>query len=275
MATFTQQVEELVLLKCSLLPDEILEFMFSEERDTDAWNRVVEAQSNNDSSLQSLISTPARFALKVKGRPIWFEVQLPTEYPSCQLELCIGVRGFNISRGQQDHWQNVVKEKLAEISDSECPIYELFSAHLLSLLHEQTGAVEPLELKTPSNPVKERIYHALLTSHHLKSSQKRRLMQQWSSELHLHGFAKVGHPGVMYCWGSKSDVEEFVSKVKDMQWLALRVRFVEELKDIESMPRLRSSWSEVEKVGEVVEEMEKLGRENYVLDLGIGSGGKK
>jgi len=124
------------------------------------------------------------------------------------------------------------------------------------------------------NAENEPIYHALFTSHHLKSTQKRRSMQQWSSELRLRGFAKVGHPGVMYCWGLKSNVEEFVSRVKDMQWLALRVRFVQELQDVDALPAGRNSWTEVEKIGEVVEEMKKLGRESYVLDLGIGSGGK-
>ena len=63
-----------------------------------------------------------------------------------------------------------------------------------------------------------------------------------------------------------------------MQWLALKVRFVEPLptgaKQSTKETR-RGSWLEVEKVGEVVEEMRMLGRERYVLDLGIGSAGGK
>lgn len=65
-----------------------------------------------------------------------------------------------------------------------------------------------------------------------------------------------------------------------MQWLALRVRFVEPLTDKEELEdRDRSGsderrhWSEFEKVGEVVEEMRRLGREQYVVEMGIGSAG--
>ena len=34
-------------------------------------------------------------------------------------------------------------------------------------------------------------------------------------------------------------------------------------------------WAELEKVGEVVEEMRSLGREKYVVEMGIGSAGTK
>ena len=53
-------------------------------------------------------------------------------------------------------------------------------------------------------------YHALFTSHHLISPIKRRSLQQWSASLSLTGFAKVGHPGVIYCEGARAQVEEFV-----------------------------------------------------------------
>jgi hypothetical protein len=63
-----------------------------------------------------------------------------------------------------------------------------------------------------------------------------------------------------------------------MQWLALRVRFIEPLPEGASQSTeeyRRGSWIEIEKVGEAVEEMRKLGRESYLLELGIGSGGGK
>lgn len=123
-------------------------------------------------------------------------------------------------------------------------------------------------------------YHALLTSHHLISPNKRRSLHQWSNELSLTGFAKVGHPGVIYCEGEQAHVEEFVANVKAMQWLALRVRFIEPLAEAgkledhgKSISDERRHWSEFEKVGEVVEEMRRLGREQYVVEMGIGSAG--
>ena len=37
----------------------------------------------------------------------------------------------------------------------------------------------------------------------------------------------------------------------------------------------RRRWVELEKVGEVMEEMRRLGREKYVVEMGIGSAGTK
>ena len=165
------------------------------------------------------------------------------------------------------------------------PVYELISVHLLPLLHQES--IESVD-NTPSSitpATRTRLYHALLTSHHLISPTKRRSMQRWSSEFSLTGFAKVGYPGVIYCAGEKENVEEFVGKVKGMQWLALRVRFVEELEDARGHETVGieggkggkggnndRSWVELEKVGEVVEYMRSIGREKCVLELGLGAG---
>jgi hypothetical protein len=66
-------------------------------------------------------------------------------------------------------------------------------------------------------------------------------------------------------------VEEFVANVKAMQWLALKVRFVEPID--ESVGGHEKQWSEFQKVGEVVEEMRRIGREKYIVEMGIGSAG--
>jgi hypothetical protein len=159
-------------------------------------------------------------------------------------------------------------------------IYELLSLHLLPLLHEEkTGSIDKRQL-VQSNPAEgeQPLYHALLTSHHLVSPNKRRSLQEWSSSLFVSGFAKVGHPGVIYAQGERGNIEQFVANVKSMQWLALRVRFVEALVEAESAvcgtgsdARERATWREFQKVGEVVKEMERLGREKYVTEVGIGS----
>lgn len=151
------------------------------------------------------------------------------------------------------------------------PIYELFSLHLLPLLHEESEKVAaPSSVTTAAqSPTLEPRYHALLTSHHLVSTQKRRAIRQWSSDLSISGFAKVGHPGVIYGEGAKENLEEFVANIKSMQWLALRVRFIE---PVETHSNERP-WVEFQKVGKVVEEMKRIGREEFVLEMGIGSTG--
>lgn len=66
-------------------------------------------------------------------------------------------------------------------------------------------------------------------------------------------------------------MEEFVANVKAMQWLALKVRFVEPID--ESVAGQERRWSEFQKVGEVVEEMRRIGRKKYIIEMGIGSAG--
>jgi len=105
-------------------------------------------------------------------------------------------------------------------------------------------------------------------------------MQHWSSQLGLtSGFAKVGYPGVIYAEGPREAVEEFVRNVKGMQWLALRVRFVEPVpvSDVKSESVTTTSqdpehsrWMEVSKISEVLEQMRIRGRESLVTNLGIG-----
>ena len=152
-------------------------------------------------------------------------------------------------------------------------IYELFSSHLLPMLHTKHDSAAMLSTKdhTQTTWASTIYYHALLTSHHLISPQKRRSLQQWSSNLRISGFAKVGYPGVIYAEGTQVNVEEFVANIKAMQWLALRVRFVEPVDERVN----ESHWVEFQKVGEVVEEMKRIGREEFVLEMGIGSAGSK
>jgi len=100
-------------------------------------------------------------------------------------------------------------------------------------------------------------------------------LQQWASSLSLVGFCKIGHPGVIYAQGIGENINKFVQNVKSMQWLALRVRFVEALCDGESiLSDGITPWVEFEKVGKVVEHMRSIGREKYMLEMGIGIAGQ-
>lgn len=164
------------------------------------------------------------------------------------------------------------------------PIYEMISVHLLPRLHEELSDDNSgsLNAHDTENDVvdggrsheEETHYHALLTSHHLVSPTKRRNMQNWSSQLSISGFAKVGYPGVIYCEGEKEQLEEFVGSVRAMQWLALKLRFMEPVTGASaSAEQEKRRWVEFEKVGGVVEEMRRLGREAYVVEMGIGSAG--
>ncbi|KAF9055644.1 hypothetical protein BJ165DRAFT_433755 [Panaeolus papilionaceus] len=275
-------VEELQLIQCSLLPGESFTFM----DDSEAWDRVLEDLTTSGSYADKDIpSAPPHFQVRVDDGGVWFDVTMLVS-AAVSLEGGVLVKGDNLSRDEQVQWQGIVRERVEEVVDSgaQYPMYELLSSHLLPLLHEDAetkAASIPLATDAPSDIHEREIYHALFSSHHLISPNKRRSLQSWSHSLSIQGFAKVGYPGVIYAQGEKESVEEFVGNVKAMQWLALRLRFMEPLpvKYSDDQERMKSGyhalegWREMEKVGEVVEAMRRIGREEYVVEMGIGSAG--
>lgn len=46
--------------------------------------------------------------------PVWFEVELPTDYPRGDAPV-IYVKGDNLGRVEQEKWQTVIHEKLDEL----------------------------------------------------------------------------------------------------------------------------------------------------------------
>ncbi|KIJ13811.1 hypothetical protein PAXINDRAFT_80269 [Paxillus involutus ATCC 200175] len=60
-----------------------------------------------------------------------------------------------------------------------------------------------------------------------------------------------------------------------MQWLALRVRFIEPAEPNNSVGSRSDQWLELQKIGEVLEQMRKRDRESLITDLGIGNSSKQ
>lgn len=131
-------------------------------------------------------------------------------------------------------------------------------------------------------------HHALLTSHHLLSTTKRKDLISLSSSLSLVGFAKRGHPGIMYATGTQQDLTEWIREVKSWNWLALRVRMsAESIPDQAELKtgrggdrgarggKGRGEWVELEKINDALDWLRERGREDLLLDLGIGGGNAK
>ncbi|KAG1902693.1 uncharacterized protein F5891DRAFT_978580 [Suillus fuscotomentosus] len=241
------QLQELQLIQHSLLPGESFSFALPPE-DSRIWTSLLHSFNTaaSTTTLSSLLSPvpQVKFEVKAADARIFFEVQFPERYPEdSDVDTArvpfISVNGEGISR------------------DEASPLAGLCS-----------GEISREQQSTNRLPEKAD-YHALLTSHHLVSPTKRRSLQRWSSELSISGFAKVGYPGVIYAQGSQENIQEFVANVKCMQWLALRVRFVEPI-DLANDKNHRG-WTEFQKVGEVVEEMKRRGRDKYITEMGIGS----
>jgi hypothetical protein len=134
------------------------------------------------------------------------------------------------------------------------------------------------ETESPAGTPSRRVYrpgHVLFTSHHLLAPSKRRDLASLASRYRLLGFGKVGHPGIIYAEGDVDDLEEFVREVKSWQWLALRLRVLEELGDHgdQSAPRTKGHWDELHKMGEAIAWLSQIGRQNLLLDIGFGANG--
>jgi hypothetical protein len=161
-------------------------------------------------------------------------------------------------------------------------LYQLITTHLLSLL--APTAEPPASATAPEANCHQPtvLHHALLTSHHLLSSTKRKNFLALASQLSLTGFSKVGHPGIYYAIGEAEDVAVWVREVKSWNWLALRIRVgVEPLPDGDELGgkgkengarggKGRGDWVELEKISEALEWMRKRGRQDLLTDIGIG-----
>ncbi|KAH9932114.1 uncharacterized protein BXZ73DRAFT_90040 [Epithele typhae] len=314
-SSFYGTLEELHLLTCSLLPGELIVFTDDAARWQallDAYDEpLLDAPDMQLPPARFHVKLSASSA-------IWFDVELPRDYrpdpdPDPEDEDAPGrptvlVKGDHLGRAEQEQWQHAVADSLEAVRSSEYPAYDLISTHLLPRLHASLAAAsaaahspDPQQPRAtlasdPAHPLlpptlasslglededggaASPSYHALLVSHHLRSPHKRRALAQWAHAGALRGFAKVGHPGVIYCAGARGAVEDFVGRVRAMQWLALRLRFVEPEPELArpgsgGAEATHGEWKEFEKVGEVVEEMRRLGREKYVVEMGIGSAG--
>ncbi|PPQ93426.1 hypothetical protein CVT25_004498 [Psilocybe cyanescens] len=274
--SINRQLEELQLIQCSLLPDEQLRFIDSSA----GWGEALETYTTDLDAIPQ-IDCAASFSIRLDGSKTWFEITLSdtegnTVDEGMRPQASVAVKGEDMSRSQQDKWNSLIAEKMEEISDSDFPMYQLISLYLLPLLREEherrssSGALGTSLPNTARGGSEVGPYHVLFTSHHLISPNKRRSLQQWSSSLSLTGFAKVGYPGVIYAQGDRPNIEEFVDNVKAMQWLALKVRFVEPLQQREGKSTAvtlgdgtdgQPRWKEFQKVGKVVEEMRRIGRE--------------
>ncbi|KAJ3483161.1 hypothetical protein NLI96_g6504 [Meripilus lineatus] len=298
-----RQLEELNLLKHSLLQGESLTFTPPNDPETIQWETLLEAYSEGTlaENPEISLSSQPRIQVKTEDPHIWFEVALPPDYGDPQvshskrrehLSSAISIRGDSVTRSEQETWQGIIASAISELGDdSEYPIFDLISLHLLPRLHEFNTIRDTVPTSQSDNSLQHKggvtatpslqpPYHALFTSHHLISPTKRRNLQTWSSQLSISGFAKVGYPGIIYGQGTKEDIEEFVANIKAMQWLALKVRFVEPAPKTLSVEPTRDGpsdherhWVEFERVGEVVQEMRRIGRESYVVEMGIGSTG--
>lgn len=116
----TRQLEEINLIKYSVLPDELLAFVL----DADKWTSLLEEYpcSVPTGKWPEELSN-ARFQVKVDSARLWFEVNVPREYPRGIHEgkniPVISVKCEDVNREEQEKWQKIVEERWREVIDSE------------------------------------------------------------------------------------------------------------------------------------------------------------
>ncbi|KAJ7729096.1 hypothetical protein DFH07DRAFT_218489 [Mycena maculata] len=256
-------LEELQLIQSTLLPTEVLTFL---DEEGPVWAQLLQEYGEGELSSQDIPSAAPHIRVRPDDSKIWFESQ-STSHDGPALP--VSVKGENVTRSEQERWQSVIRDTMDEIGTSDFPVYQLLCLHLLPLLHnEPPPAEEPAP--GPIDDASGARFLALFTSHHLMSPKKRRALQQWSGALGVTGFAKTGYPGVIYLQGARHSAEEFVANVRAMQWLALRLRFLEPLPGGGGRAQAQG-WTEFEKVGEAVEAMRRLGLEDWIVEMGVGS----
>jgi hypothetical protein len=119
--TLTKQLEELHLIRCSLLPGELLTFIGG---DSEAWTELLDNHASatpTSNQFQSTLS-PAHLQLKVEAANVWLEVRMPSQYMGDLRDSrpSFSVKGENISRSEQESWGRIIAEKSSEIAETEC-----------------------------------------------------------------------------------------------------------------------------------------------------------
>ena len=114
-------LDELYLIKCSLLPGEHLVISPSCD-DKDEWDRLLETYPEGSEAAE-LPAVPPILQLRVDGSDVWFEISIPRDYDSADKGTSVppvSVKGDQLTRTAQERWQGSVTHLMQKLEDSEC-----------------------------------------------------------------------------------------------------------------------------------------------------------
>ncbi|KAM0793511.1 hypothetical protein ACM66B_000950 [Microbotryomycetes sp. NB124-2] len=211
--------DELVLVK-SMLMDGELEWDLDDENDITRWQ---EALNDSTGDCDAALASPC-FSLRLADG-----VQLHVEIHQDETPK-FALHATGLSREDQARLSAALDEQLKAITAEE-PEYPILSVY--TSMQEYVTA-HPAAPPRPASPKHEtasgqqkpdlRTKVVLFWSHHLLATGKRRNIVAWSAELGLWGISKPGYPGVWVVEGLVDDVDEFVYRIKQLNWKALQVR---------------------------------------------------
>ncbi|KAK4057704.1 hypothetical protein OIO90_001352 [Microbotryomycetes sp. JL221] len=216
--------EELVLLRSMLVDGE-----FDWELEPDDVKRVEGALQDEQMKDELGRDLPApEFSLRLADG-----VELAVAYSKQQDDLPrIVLHAATIPKPEQAALVSEVDRQLATIADegAQFPVFSLYTAMQDYLVEHPIRSKESEEAKPDVQISRSvtapdlRLKVVLFWSHHLLATGKRKNIVQWASELKLWGISKPGYPGVWVVEGLVADVDEFVFRIKQLNWKALQVR---------------------------------------------------
>ncbi|GAB7344949.1 hypothetical protein MBLNU457_3382t1 [Dothideomycetes sp. NU457] len=226
----------------------------------------VEVTFNTPSNEPPDLSVPdahdPSFTLKISN-DYTLELSLPPNYPETNLPTAYLTCNGHIQTSTRKQARSILSAVLADITPGqECldVLVQQLSEQLSTLSstddnnHTHDSQTNP-RTKPQSQSHTSRIKTTLLWSHHLLATSKRKDIVSWSRSLRLNGYSRPGYPGAVLIEGEEDDVDEFVSRIKELRWQALQVRGEE----TSEKRRLAGSdgfgTREVESLGDLAEEL--------------------
>ncbi|ORY90114.1 hypothetical protein BCR35DRAFT_299655 [Leucosporidium creatinivorum] len=257
-------LEELNLLRSGLLEDEF-EWSLLTAHDEQLWETALLDPSPSPAQLLKLPLPDFSLSLSSSSQPsIHLSAQYHSFVPS-PLPI-LAIHASSISRSDQAAL-NEELQRVREGAEEEGEEYPLFS--IVTAMREYLISNPP---QPPAPPPKPSSWTSATST---PNPGKRKNIVSWASELQLWGISKPGYPGVIVVEGLQGGVDEFVWRIKQLNWKALQVRC--EVDGFSSSSSSSSLPPEVQGLGQreriewALREKSCLGR---VLGGAEGEGGK-
>ncbi|KAI5479367.1 DUF1115 domain containing protein [Pseudohyphozyma bogoriensis] len=224
--TFREMAErikdELVLLRSSLLDREFSWDPTMSEADVALWEDLLTESTSPATPL-----APPEFTVRLD--PL---ASLRVQYTSLErtTKFVATIAAPEVDRRQHAVLKGVLEGLLEGVEGGEeYPLFSVYTALREHLAAHPFSAPVPDPDPKPKATMKDdalpmELKEVLLWSHHLLATGKRKNIVQWARELRLWGISKPGYPGVIVVEGLASNVDEFVSRIKALNWKALQVR---------------------------------------------------
>jgi len=109
-------------------------------------------------------------------------------------------------------------------------VYDLYTRsieHLANIELQTQDETDKSIIPTTHEHTSIHVKFAIIWSHHLLATSKRKDIIEWSDELGLWGISKPGYPGVIIVEGLEEYVDQFLKRIKSLNWQALSVRHEE------------------------------------------------